>query len=91
MWTAEQLAGFPLAGFPLAGRSARLVATRNPSLAGDGVVVQVRAGQMSQVQALALLQAGLPTIPTGVATALVAERCPHTTARELHPALNGQA
>jgi WD40 repeat protein len=66
VWTAEQLAAFPVAG-----RAARLVTTRNPSLAGG--VVPVRVDQMSSVQALALLQAGLPPLPPGIAAALVAE------------------
>src|SRR6185437_1581236 len=58
---------------PLAGRAARLVTTRNPSLGGGSVMVPVRVDQMSQQQALALLQAGLPPLPHEVAAALVAE------------------
>jgi hypothetical protein len=68
VWTDEQLAAFPLAG-----RAARLVTTRNPSLAGGGVVVPVRVDQMSQAQALALLRAGLPPLPDDIAAALTAE------------------
>jgi hypothetical protein len=68
VWTDEQLDAFPLAG-----RAARLVTTRNPSLGDGSVMVPVRVDQMSQQQALALLQAGLPPLPRDVAAALVAE------------------
>jgi NB-ARC domain len=65
VWTDEQLAAFPLAG-----RAVRLVTTRNPSLAA-GRVTQVRVDQMSQMQALVLLQAGLPPLADNIAGALV--------------------
>ena len=69
VWTEDQLNAFPLAG-----RAARLVTTRNPSLGGESLKVPVRVDQMSQQQALALLQAGLsPPLPPDVAAALVAE------------------
>ena len=68
VWTDEQLVAFPLAGC-----CARLVTTRNPSLSGGAAVVPVRVDQMSDKQALALLQAGLPPLPKDIAAALVAE------------------
>jgi WD40 repeat protein len=69
VWTDEQLAAFPLAG-----QTARLVTTRNGSLAGGGgVMARVKVDQMSQAQALALLQAGLRPLPGNIAAALVAE------------------
>jgi WD40 repeat protein len=67
VWTDGQLDAFPLAG-----RAARLVTTRNPSLGGGSVIVPVRVDQMSQQQALALLQVGLPPLPHDVAAALIA-------------------
>ena len=68
VWTDDQLNAFPIAG-----RAARLVTTRNPSLGGGSIMVPVRVDQMSQQQALALLQDGLPPLPHDVAAALVAE------------------
>jgi WD40 repeat protein len=67
VWSEEQLAAFPVAG-----RCARLVTTRIPSLA-TGTGVPVRVDQMSDEQARALLLAGLPELPPGVARALVDE------------------
>jgi WD40 repeat protein len=67
VWTEEQLAVFPVAG-----QSVRLVTTRIPSLAA-GYSVPVRVDQMTESQALALLQAGLPPLPPSIAAALVAE------------------
>jgi hypothetical protein len=67
VWSEEQLAVFPVAG-----RCARLVTTRNPSLAA-GSVVPVEVDQMSQAQALALLSAGLQPLPPVLAEALVQE------------------
>jgi len=67
VWSEEQLAAFPVAG-----RCARLVTTRIPSLAA-GTSVAVRVDQMSDAQARALLLAGLPPLPSGVARALMEE------------------
>ncbi len=67
VWTDEQLAVFPVAG-----RCARLVTTRNPSLAA-GAAVAVKVDQMSQAQARELLQRGLPPLPGAVVRSLVAE------------------
>jgi WD40 repeat protein len=67
VWTDGQLAVFQVAG-----RCARLVTTRNPSLAA-GAVVPVEVDQMSQTQALALLTAGLPPLQPVVAAGLVQE------------------
>jgi WD40 repeat protein len=67
VWTEEQLAAFPVAG-----QCARLVTTRNPSLAA-GTPVPVRVGQMSQAQALALLSAGLPPLSARVTRGLLEE------------------
>ena len=53
VWFDEQLAAFPVAG-----RCARLVTTRNPSLAG-GASVPIKVGQMSVAQARAVLLADL--------------------------------
>jgi WD40 repeat protein len=67
VWTEEQLAAFPLAG-----RCARLVTTRNPSLAA-GASISVRVDRMSGVQARALLLAGLQPLPATLARGLVQE------------------
>jgi len=67
VWSEEQLAAFPVAG-----QCARLVTTRMPSLA-RGVGVRVKVDQMSETQARALLSAGLPPLPAGVAAELVEE------------------
>ena len=67
VWSSEQLAAFPVAG-----RCARLVTTRNPSLAA-GAVVPVRVDQMSARQARALLESELPPLPTAVVQGLVEE------------------
>ena len=76
VWAEEQLQAFPVAG-----RCARLVTTRNPSLA-PGAVVPVRVDQMSQAQARELLltrpgQPGRPEpplpLPPAVAGRLVRE------------------
>ena len=67
VWTEEQLAVFPVAG-----RCARLMTTRNHSLASD-TSVPVKVDQMSHAQAVALLLAGLPPLPGHVAQALVEE------------------
>ena len=66
-WSDDQLALFPIAG-----RCTRLVTTRNPSLA-IGASVPVRIDQMSQTQALAVLSAGLPPMPTAIAQGLLEE------------------
>ena len=67
VWSEEQLAAFPAAG-----RCARLVTTRNPSLA-KGASVPVKVDQMSETQARALLAAGLPPLPAAVAAGLLEE------------------
>jgi hypothetical protein len=67
VWSPEQLAAFPVAG-----QCARLVTTRNPSLAA-GSVVPVQVDQMSDRQARALLESGLPPLPTAVAQRLAEE------------------
>ena len=67
VWSEEQLAAFPVAG-----QCARLVTTRIPSLVSD-TVVPVRVDQMSEVQARALLLAGLPSLPPAVVRGLVEE------------------
>ena len=67
VWTDEQLAAFPVAG-----RCARLVTTRNPSLAA-GASVPVKVDQMSPVQARELLLAGLPPVPPAIARGLLEE------------------
>ncbi len=61
VWTEDQLAAFPVAG-----RSARLVTTRNRSLA-TGTVIPVPVDRMSSEQARELISAGLPQIDTAVA------------------------
>ena len=63
VWTEEQLAAFPVAE-----RCARLVTTRIPSLTA-GTSVPVRVDQMSEVQARALLLAGLRQLPPAVVVA----------------------
>jgi WD40 repeat protein len=68
VWTDEQVAAFPLGG-----RSALLVTTRDPSLAAGTVMVPVRVNQMSDAQARALLQAGLPPLRRRVGAGLLAE------------------
>jgi WD40 repeat protein len=67
VWTEDQLAAFPVAG-----QCARLVTTRIPILAARANAF-VRVDQMSAPQALALLQADLPSLPQAVAEALVQE------------------
>ena len=72
VWSEEQLAVFPVSG-----RCARLITTRNPSLA-TAVGVPVQVDQMSAPQARALLGSGLPALPSAVTEGLVKEtgRCP---------------
>jgi len=70
VWVEEQLQVFPVAG-----RCARLVTTRNPSLA-PGAVIPVKVDQMSQTQARELLltrpgQPGRPEPPLPLPPALV--------------------
>jgi WD40 repeat protein len=67
VWTEEQLAVFPVPD-----RCARLVTTRNASLAAGGRA-PVRVDRLSQRQAYAVLSAGLPPLPPAVAAALIAE------------------
>lgn len=67
VWSEEQVAVFPAGG-----KSARLVTTRNPSLAA-GTVVPVKVDQMSAKQAQTLLLAGLPPLPPRVVHGLVKE------------------
>ena len=67
VWSQEQLAVFPVAG-----RCARLVTTRNPSLAA-GSAIPVPVDQMSPRQAQALLGSGLPPMPTEVMQGLAEE------------------
>lgn len=67
VWYAEQEAAFPVGG-----RCARLVTTRVPSLVA-GQCVPIRVDQVSPEQARTLLTAGLPPLPDGVLSALVAE------------------
>jgi WD40 repeat protein len=67
VWTDEQLAAFPVTE-----QSARLVTSRNPSLArGTSVPVGVR--QMSRAQAQALLSTALPPLQPALVAALVDE------------------
>jgi hypothetical protein len=65
VWTAQQLAAFPAAG-----RCARLVTTRNRSLAA-GSVVPVEVDQMTGRQARALLLHELPPLPPATASGLL--------------------
>jgi hypothetical protein len=67
VWTEEQLAAFPVVE-----RCARLVTTRIPSLTG-GTSVPVRVDQMFEVQARALLLAGLWRLPPAVVVAGLVE------------------
>jgi WD40 repeat protein len=70
VWTEEQLAAFPVAG-----RSARLVTTRNPTLAAaaSGAGAMVPVDEMTGEQARAVLLAGLPPLPAAVADDLAEE------------------
>jgi hypothetical protein len=65
LWTGQQLAAFPVAG-----RCARLVTTRNPSLAA-GTVVPVEVDQMTGRQARALLLHELPPLPSATVSGLL--------------------
>ncbi|WP_326564776.1 NB-ARC domain-containing protein [Micromonospora peucetia] len=67
VWFDDQLAAFPVAG-----KCARLVTTRMPSLVA-GQVVPVRVDQMSLEQALRVLTADLPRLPSTVVDALLVE------------------
>ena len=67
VWSEEQLAVFPVEG-----SCARLVTTRNPSLAA-GANVLVKVDQMSDAEARAVLQAGLPPLSAVVAQGLLAQ------------------
>lgn len=73
VWSEDQLAVFPVAG-----RCARLVTTRNASLAAGTHVPPVKVDQMSEGQARALLSAGLPPLPPAAASGLIEQtgRCP---------------
>ena len=64
VWTEEQLAAFPVAG-----RSARLVTTRNPTLAAaaGGAGAMVPVDEMTGEQARAVLLTGLPPLSAAVA------------------------
>ena len=68
VWTAQQLAAFPVTG-----GCARLVTTRIPSLTAGGAVTTVQVDQMTEKQARALLLHGLPPLPSAVITGLLEE------------------
>jgi hypothetical protein len=67
IWNEEQLAAFPVAG-----RCARLVTTRNQTLAA-AAGVPVKIGPMSVKQARAVLLAGLDPLPPLVVAGLIRE------------------
>jgi WD40 repeat protein len=67
VWSDEQLEAFPVAG-----KCARLVTTRNPSLAA-GSIAPVKVDRMSEEQARVLISAGLPPLPPAVTVGLINE------------------